>query len=109
MRAAALNQVLAAEGLPPVEKGASAAELLRRPELTYELVCRVIGPGQGSTRALAGALPPRSATPATSSVSSAPSKRCAAWSAPSSRRILTMRPLPASGWKRGKSWPGCAP
>lgn len=47
VRAAALNQVLAAEGLPPVEKGASAAELLRRPELTYELVCRVIGPGQG--------------------------------------------------------------
>ena len=30
-----------------MEKGASAAELLRRPELTYELVCRVIGPGQG--------------------------------------------------------------
>ena len=47
LRAAALNQVLAAEGLPPVEKGGTAAELLRRPELSYELVCRVIGPGQG--------------------------------------------------------------
>ena len=47
VRAADLNAVTEKEGLPPVEKGGTAAQLLRRPELTYEHIAAVIGPGEG--------------------------------------------------------------
>lgn len=43
LRAAQVNEVLTQQGLPPIEKGATAAELLRRPELNYELITKVMG------------------------------------------------------------------
>lgn len=53
VRAAELNPVLEQSGLAPVEKGGPAAELLRRPELSYELLARVIGAGEGVTARIA--------------------------------------------------------
>lgn len=40
------NAVLAEEGLRPLERGMSAAELLRRPEVDYELLCRIVPDGR---------------------------------------------------------------
>ena len=54
MRAADLNAVTEKEGLPPVEKGGTAAQLLRRPELTYDHIAAVIGPGEGVDSHMAG-------------------------------------------------------
>ena len=54
VRAADLNAVTAKEGLPPVEKGGTAAQLLRRPELTYDHIEAVIGPGEGVDSRMAG-------------------------------------------------------
>ena len=47
VKAAELNRVLEERGIAPVEKGGPAAELLRRPELNYELIAQVIGWGEG--------------------------------------------------------------
>ena len=54
VRAADLNAVTEKEGLPPVEKGGTAAQLLRRPELTYDHIAAVIGPGEGVDSRMAG-------------------------------------------------------
>lgn len=53
VKAADLNEVLQRKGIAPVEKGGSAAELLRRPELNYELIAEVIGWGEGVDRRMA--------------------------------------------------------
>ncbi len=47
VRAAELNAVLESQDLAPVEKGGTAAQLLRRPEIGYQHVAAVIGPGDG--------------------------------------------------------------
>lgn len=47
VRAADLNKVLAAMGREPIEKGGTAAELLRRPDVDYTLIADVIGRGEG--------------------------------------------------------------
>lgn len=54
IRANQLNPVLEAAGIAPVEKGGTAAELLRRPELDYSLIAQVIGWGEGVDRRVAG-------------------------------------------------------
>lgn len=53
VKAAELNAVLEHEGVAPVEKGGPAAELLRRPELNYDLIAKVIGWGEGVDRRMA--------------------------------------------------------
>lgn len=40
------NAVLAEEKLRPLERGMSAAELLRHPEVDYELLCRIVPDGR---------------------------------------------------------------
>ncbi|EJX04071.1 tRNA uridine 5-carboxymethylaminomethyl modification enzyme GidA [gut metagenome] len=47
VRAADLNRVLVAMGRKPIEKGGTAAELLRRPDVDYTLIADVIGRGEG--------------------------------------------------------------
>ena len=54
VHAAQLAPVLAQAGLPPVEKGGPAAELLRRPELDYSHIAAVIGTGDGVDGRMAG-------------------------------------------------------
>lgn len=53
VKAAELNGVLERKGIAPVEKGGPAAELLRRPELNYDLIAQVIGWGEGVDRRMA--------------------------------------------------------
>lgn len=53
VKAAELNRVLEEKGMPPVEKGGPAAELLRRPELDYAILAQVIGWGEGVDRRMA--------------------------------------------------------
>ena len=48
-----LNPVLEEAGLAPIERAATAAELLRRPELDYPLLAKAIGWGDGVSRRLA--------------------------------------------------------
>ena len=47
VRAADLNRVLTAMGRQPIEKGGTAEELLRRPDVDYTLIADVIGRGEG--------------------------------------------------------------
>ncbi len=53
VKAAELNVVLQELGIEPIEKGGPAAELLRRPELNYEIIAKVIGWGEGVDRRMA--------------------------------------------------------
>lgn len=53
VKAAELNRVLEEKGIAPVEKGGTAAELLRRPELDYSILAQVIGWGEGVDRRMA--------------------------------------------------------
>lgn len=53
VKAAELNVVLKELGIEPIEKGGPAAELLRRPELNYEIIAKVIGWGEGVDRRMA--------------------------------------------------------
>lgn len=53
VKAAELNRVLEEKGIALVEKGGSAAELLRRPELDYAILAQVIGWGDGVDRRMA--------------------------------------------------------
>lgn len=53
VKAAELNVVLQELDIEPIEKGGPAAELLRRPELNYEIIAKVIGWGEGVDRRMA--------------------------------------------------------
>ena len=53
VRAAQLNAVLP-EGTAPITTGGTALELLRRPEVSYELLAKVIGRGEGIGPRMAG-------------------------------------------------------
>lgn len=53
VRAAQLNAVLP-QGTAPVAAGGTALELLRRPEVSYALLAKVVGPGPGIDSRMAG-------------------------------------------------------
>lgn len=53
IKAAQLRQVALEEGVDPGETGGTAAQILRRPGVTYAMVARIIGPGEGITPMLA--------------------------------------------------------
>lgn len=53
IKAAQLRQVALEEGVDPGETGGTAAQILRRPGVTYAMVARIMGPGEGITPMLA--------------------------------------------------------
>ena len=53
IKAAQLRQVALEEGVDPGETGGTAAQILRRPGVTYAMVAEIMGPGEGITPMLA--------------------------------------------------------
>ena len=53
VKTAPLRQAMEAAGLAPAEQGGVAFELLRRPEIHYELIASILGRGEGVTTVMA--------------------------------------------------------
>lgn len=90
---AALREAAARRGIDPAalgESGGTAAELLRRPAIRYELLADVIGRGEGVTPPWRCASKPKSATPAILHASSGPSVKYSGMKTCRSPQGLTM-------------------